>query len=117
MSWPGKTARAAALAEEAGRTLDWRQFLAGQPQRQRTAILVLARGGTMREAGRLCGIGDSAASQLRKKLADAIVGFFGLEEIVHMLGGSRPAWEPDLRATRERHVCRAADARRDAVAA
>ena len=59
--WGGGHAVCTDPAEEAGRNLDWREFLAVQPQRQRVAILVLARGGTMREAGRLCGIGDSAA--------------------------------------------------------
>ena len=115
--WGGGHAGCTDPSEEAARNLDWREFLAGQPGRHRTAILVLARGGTMREAGKQCGIGDSAACLLKKRLAEAVVGFFGLEEIVHMLGGSRPAWEPDLRAARERHACHAADARHEPVAA
>jgi len=95
-------------SEEAGRNLDWLAFIAGRPRSQRVAILVLARGGTMREAGRKCGIGDSAASLLKKRLEQAIVEFFGIDGIVHMLGGSRPVWEPDLRASREKHLCGAA---------
>ena len=97
-------------SEEAGRNLDWQQFIAVCPPRQRVAILVLARGGTMREAGRLCGIGDSSALVLRKQLAAALLEFFGSEVIAHLLGGSRPAWEPDLRASREKHLCGAAHA-------
>lgn len=100
-------------SEEAGRNLDWQAFLAGRPTRQRIAIIVLARGGTMREAGRRCGIGDSAAAILKKRLAEAIVAFFGIEGIAHLLRGARPTWESDLRATRERHACHAADVRHD----
>ena len=92
-------------SEEAGRNLDWLAFIAGRPRSQRVAILVLAQGGTMREAGRKCGIGDSAASLLKKRLALEIIAFFGEEVIAHLLRGSRPAWEPDLRASREKHLC------------
>ena len=95
-------------SEEAGRNLDWLAFIAGRPRSQRVAILVLAKGGTMREAGKQCGIGDSAASLLKKRLAEAIVEFFGDEVIAHLLRGARPAWEPDLRASREKHLCGAA---------
>jgi len=97
-------------SEEAGRNLDWLAFLAGHPPRYRVAILVLAGGGTMREAGRLCGIGDSAAALLKKKLAEDLLAFFGTEVIAHLLRGSRPAWEPDLRASREKHLCGATHA-------
>jgi len=104
-------------SEEAGRNLDWQEFIANRPPRQRVAILVLAQGGTMREAGRQCGIGDSSALVLRKQLAAGILAFFGAEVIAHLLGGARPAWEPGLRAIRERHACHAADVRREGAAA
>jgi len=100
-------------SEEAGRNLDWQAFVATRPPRQRIAILVLAWGGTMREAGRQCGIGDSSALVLRKQLAAAILAFFGEEVISHLLGGARPTWEPDLRAARERHACHAPEIRRE----
>jgi len=104
-------------SEEAGRNLDWLAFIAGRPRSQRVAILVLARGGTMREAGKRCGIGDSAASLLKKRLAEAIVEFFGTEVIAHLLGGALPAWVGDLRAVRERHACHTPEGRREAAAA
>ena len=108
--WAGGCAGCTDPSEEAGRNLDWLAFIAGRPLSQRVAILVLAQGGTMREAGKRCGIGDSAASLLKKRLAEAIVEYFGIGDILHMLGGSRPAWEPDLRASRERHLCGATHA-------
>ena len=92
-------------SEEAARNLDWEAFLAVSPPRHRTAIMVLAGGGTMREAGRLCGIGDSAARNLRLRIGEALVEFFGPEILGRILAGIRPTWEPDLRASRERHAC------------
>ena len=87
------------------RNIDWEEFLALHPPRYRIAVLVLAGGGTMREAGRSCGIGDSAACQLRKSLRAALQEHFGAEMIANLLsGGVRSSWESELRASRERHL-------------
>ena len=94
-------------AEDAARNLDWDQFLASHPPRHRIAVLVLARGGTMREAGRLCGISDSAACQLRRRIAGDLLEFFGEKIIRRLLSGMRPGWSSDLQAGRERHLCHA----------
>ena len=94
-------------AEDAARNLDWEQFIDSHPPRHRVAILVLASGGTMREAGRRCGIGDSAALLLRKRIAADLLEFFGIETIRRLLAGAKPSWESDLRAGRERHLCHA----------
>jgi len=91
-------------SEEAARNLDWQSFLAMHPPRHRTAILVLVEGGTMREAGKRCGLKDSAAMNLRRRIANDLVEFFGLDVIRRLLDGLRPGWESDLRQTRERHL-------------
>ena len=91
-------------SEEAARNLDWEAFLATCPRGQRIAILVLAGGGTMREAGRLCGIGDSAARNLRLRIGAALVEFFGAPTVDRLMTGPQPAWASDLRAGR-RHAC------------
>ena len=91
-------------SEEAARNLDWQSFLASHSPRHRVAILVLVQGGTMREAGRRCGIGDTAAAKLRRKIANDLVEYFGQEVIRRLLSGIRPGWESDLRQTRERHL-------------
>ncbi len=101
-------------AEEAARNLDWEAFLASHPPRHRTAILVLARGGTMREAGKHCGIGDSAALLLKRRIAADLIGFFGEEVIRRLLDGARPGWESDLRMSRERHLLHAGTGRETA---
>ena len=68
-------------SEEAGRNLDWEAFLAASPPRYRTAIAVLEAGRTMREAGQRCGIGDSAALDLKKRIAADLLVFFGQDVI------------------------------------
>ena len=92
-------------AEEAARNLDWEGFLASHPPRHRIAILVLVGGGTMREAGRRCGIRDSAALNLKRRIAADLIGFFGQDVIRRLLDGIRPGWESDLRMVRQRHLC------------
>jgi hypothetical protein len=95
-------------AEEAARNLDWASFLAAHPARHRTAILVLVEGGTMREAGQRCGLKDSAALVLKRKIAADLIEFFGEDVIRRLLDGIRPGWESDLRMSRERHLCQVA---------
>ena len=91
-------------AEEAARNLDWELFLASHPPRHRIAILVLVEGGTMREAGKRCGIKDSAALLLKRRIAADLMEFFGEEVIRRLLDGVKPGWESDLRTVRDRHV-------------
>ena len=89
-------------AEEAARNLDWKSFLASHPPRHRVAITVLLEGGNMREAGKRCGLRDSAASTLKRRIAADLVEFFGEDVIRRLLDGTRPGWESDLRMSRER---------------
>jgi hypothetical protein len=103
--WTGDGPGSSDPADEAARNIDWEEFLALHPPRYRIAVLVLAGGGTMREAGRSCGIGDSAACQLRKSLRAALQEHFGAEMIANLLsGGVRSSWESELRASRERRL-------------
>lgn len=104
-------------SEEAARNLDWDAFLAAHPPRHRTAILVLVEGGTMREAGKRCGLKDSAALNLKRRIAADLVAFFGEDVIRCLLDGIRPGWEAGLRASRERHLCHSALGDRTPVAA
>jgi hypothetical protein len=92
-------------SEEAARNLDWELFLVSHPPRHRVAITVLVEGGTMREAGKRCGLKDSAALNLRRRIAADLIAFFGEDEIRRLLAGIKPGWESDLRMTRERHLC------------
>lgn len=103
----GREDRESDPAEEAARNLDWESYLASHPPRHRIAILVLVEGGTMREAGRRCGIKDSAAMNLKRRIAADLIEYFGQDVIRRLLDGIRPDWEAGLRCSRERHLCRA----------
>ncbi len=92
-------------SEEAARNLDWESFLAAHPPRHRTAILVLVEGGTMREAGKRCGLKDSAALMLKRRIAADLIEFCSEDVIHRLLDGVKPGWDSDLRQTRERHLC------------
>ena len=107
---PGYQGQEPDPAEEAARNLDWAAFLASHPPRHRTAISVLVEGGTMREAGKRCGLKDSAALVLKRRIAADLVAFFGEDVIRRLLDGVRPGWESDLRTVRERHACHVAGA-------
>jgi hypothetical protein len=98
-------------AETAGRNLDWQAYLASHPPRHRVAILVLVDGGTMREAGLRCGLKDSAALKLKRRIASDLVDFFGDDVIRRLLDGRRPAWDAGLQASRHRHLFHASDGR------
>lgn len=89
-------------AEEAARNLDWKAFLAQSPERYRIAVDVLLSGGTMREAGKRCGLKDSAALNLKRRIGADLLEFFGEETIRRLLHGVAPNWESDLRMSRER---------------
>ena len=89
-------------AEEAARNVDWQAFLDASPPRHRIAIGVLVEGGNMREAGKRCGLKDSAALNLKRRIAADLIEFFGEDVIRRILDGIRPEWESNLQAGRER---------------
>lgn len=87
-------------AEEAARNLDWEAFFANHSKRHRKAILALVEGNTMREAGRRCGLKDSAALNLKRRIAADLIEFFGEDVIRCLLDGARPHWESGLQISR-----------------
>ncbi len=89
-------------SEEAARNVDWGNFLVDKPSRYRIAITVLLEGGNMREAGKKCGLKDSAAFNLKRRIAADLVDYFGENEIRRLMDGIRPGWESNLQAARER---------------
>jgi hypothetical protein len=106
---PGYQGQEPDPAEEAARNLDWEAFLASHPPRHRAAIMVLVSGGTMREAGKRCGLKDSGAFNLKRRIAADLIEFFGEDVIRRLLNGAKPGWESDLRTERERHLWQVAD--------
>jgi hypothetical protein len=66
-------------------------------------------GGTMREAGKRCGLKDSAALVLKRRIVADLITFFGEDVIRRLLDGVRPEWESDLRTVRDRHLSTSAN--------
>ena len=64
----------------------------------------------MQEAGKRCGVKDSAALVLKRRIAADLIAFFGEDVIRRLLVGVRPGWECDLRTARDRHACHVANA-------
>lgn len=58
----------------------------------------------MREAGKRCGLKDSAALNLKRRIAADLIEFFGEDVIRRLLDGVRPGWESDLCTARDRHL-------------
>jgi hypothetical protein len=62
------------------------------------------RPGCSDEAGKRCGIGDSAALNLKRRIGADLLEFFGEDMIRRLLDGVSPNWESDLRAAREHRI-------------
>ena len=56
---------------------------------------------------------DSAALNVKRRIAADLVGFFGEDVIRRLLDGRRPGWESDLRMSRERHLCHVSGGRKE----
>lgn len=52
-----------------------------------------------------CGLKDSAALNLRRRIAADLIEFFGEDVVRRLLDGVKPGWESDLRTVRDRHLC------------
>lgn len=107
----GYQGQEADVADEAARNLDWKAFLESHSLRHRTALVALLGGESMREAGVRCGLRDSAALLLRRRIAADLIEFFGEDVVRRLLDGNRPGWEFDLQTVRERHSCHVESAR------
>ena len=70
------------------------------------ATLMAAR---MMDSAERCGLKDSAALLLKRRIAADLIEFFGEEVIRGLLDGVKPGWESDLRTVRDRHVCHVAN--------
>lgn len=65
---------------------------------------MLVKSGTTREAGKRCGVKDSAALVLKRRIAADLIDFFGEVVIRRLLDCFMPGWESDLRTVRDQHL-------------
>ena len=84
--------------------MDWREFLAGLPERERVAIEFMVQGKTLREAAHVLRVSDSAMQQSKRNVAVKILEFMGAGILVEIQ--RRPQWKQNLETIRERMACR-----------
>jgi hypothetical protein len=90
---------------QAARRMDWIAFLAGLNKMERLLVEFLSTGKTIRQAAQKTRLSDSTMQYYRKRIAQKIVGFMGLD-ILRDIALS-PKWRIGLDCERELTACRA----------
>ena len=88
----------------AARNLDWQSFCAGLSKRERTMVVFVAEGKTLRDAAHVLKVSDSTMQNSKRNLGVKILEFMGLDILVQVQ--RLPGWKKDLEATREKMACR-----------
>jgi hypothetical protein len=88
----------------AARRMDWQEFVAALPERERVAVEFMGEGKTLRDAAHRLGISDSSMQTSKRNLAVKIVEFMGFDILVQVQ--RRPQWKDSLDATQARLACR-----------
>jgi hypothetical protein len=86
------------------RRMDWQEFVADLPARERAVVEFLVQGASGSAIARKLKTTDSRIQTIKRHLAKAIVEFMGpeiLKEIQKL-----PAWKNSILATRERMACK-----------
>ena len=89
---------------KAARKLDWREFVADLPKRERAVVESLIEGASGSAIARKLKTTDSKIRAIKQHLASALIEFMGpkiLQEIQKL-----PAWKNSILATRERMACK-----------
>ena len=87
-----------------GRKLDWQEFVADLPKRERLVVKFLLQGTSGSAIARKLRTTDAKIRAIKQDLAKAILDFMGpgiLQEIQVL-----PKWKNDILATRERMACK-----------
>ena len=88
----------------AARNLDWQSFCAGLSERERTMVVYVAEGKTLRDAAHVLKVSDSTMQNSKRNLGVKILEFMGIDILVQVQ--RLPGWKKDLEATREKMACR-----------
>jgi hypothetical protein len=91
-------------ATKATRKMDWEEFVAALPERERVAIEFMVQGKSLRDAAHVLRVSDSAMQTSKRELRAKIIEFMGANILAQVQ--SRPQWRQNLDATRERMACR-----------
>ena len=88
----------------AARNLDWQEFVADLPARERVVVKFLIEGASGSAIARKLKVDSSKIRAIKQHLAQAIVEFTGPDILVQIQ--RKPGWKNDLDATKERLACR-----------
>ena len=88
----------------AARKMDWQEFVAALPERERVAIEFMAEGRSLRDAAHVLRVSDSAMQSSRRNVAVKILEFMGVGILMEIQ--RRPQWKQNLETIRERMACR-----------
>jgi hypothetical protein len=91
-------------ATRATRKMDWQEFTAALPERERVAIEFLLEGKSLRDAAHVLRVSDSAMQLSKRDLRDKILQFMGAEILAEIQ--RRPQWKQNLETIREKMACR-----------
>ena len=91
-------------ATKATRKMDWEEFVADLPERERLAVEFLVEGKSLRDAARVLRVSDSAMQSSKRDLRVKILEFMGANILVEI--ERKPQWKQNLETTRERMACR-----------
>jgi len=88
----------------AARKMDWQEFLAALPERERVAVELMGEGRSLRDAARVLRVSDSTMQSSKRNVAEKILEFMGFDILVQIQ--RRPQWKQNLETIRERMACR-----------
>ncbi len=91
-------------ATKATRKIDWQEFVAGLPERERAVIQFMVEGRSLRDAAHALRVSDSAMQQSKRDLRVKILEFMGAGILVEIQ--RRPQWKQNLETIREKMACR-----------
>jgi hypothetical protein len=88
----------------AARRMDWEDFVAALPDRERKVIQFMLEGRTGSSIARTLNTTDSAISTSKRRIRIKIVEFMGPEILIEIQ--RRPQWKQNLEATKEKMACK-----------
>jgi hypothetical protein len=92
-------------AVKAARSLDWGAFIAGLNKIEKLVVEFLSSGKTLRQVAQKARLTDSTMQYYRKRIAQKIVEFMGIEILRDI--AQLPGWRIGLDCERELMACRA----------
>ena len=89
---------------KAARKMDWEDFVAALPERERAVIEYMIEGRSLRDAAHALRVCDSTMQHNKRNLRMKILEFMGADILIEVR--RLPRWKENLKATRDKMACR-----------